>query len=199
MRFLERTINCDLSDKNSVEEFICAVLSGLDLIDKSAHLGIHKVWILQNLLISRVRWPLLIYEISISVVVKLEQKISCFLRKWLRIHQSTTNLCLYSSSSPCPLPLKSLTSILKSAKVSGHLLLRDSSDDLIAKSTPELKCGFWKVSEAVIEAESRLEFQKVLGYHQTSRAGFGSFKLPSTPPRNSYQYRKLISHLVDPT
>ena len=43
---------------------------------------------------------------------------------------------------------------------------------------------------------SRLEFQKVIGYHQTSRAGFGSFKSPSILCRNSQEYRRLISDLV---
>ena len=61
-------------------------LSGLKLIDKSSHKGINKVWILQNILILRLRWPLLIYEISISVVNCIEHKISSFWRKWLNIH-----------------------------------------------------------------------------------------------------------------
>ena len=92
--------------------------------------------------------------------------------------------------------MKSLTSILKSTKVSGHLLLRESADKQISKSASQLKCGFWDVAETVVDAESRLEFQKVIGYHQTSRAGFGSFKSPSIPPRNSHEYRRLISDLV---
>ena len=54
----------------------------------------------------------------------------------------------------------------------------------------------WDVAEAVVDVESRLEFQKVIGYHQTSRAGFGSFKSPSIPRRNSHKYRRLISDLV---
>ena len=82
VRFLGRTIDFTVSDKHSVEKFVTEVLSGLKLIDKSSHKGIHKVWILQNMLIPRLRWPLLIYEISISVVNCMEHKISSFLRKW---------------------------------------------------------------------------------------------------------------------
>ena len=76
VRFLDRTIDFTVSDKHSVEKFVTEVLSGLKLIDKSSHKGIHKVWILQNMLIPRLHWPLLIYEISISVVNCLEHKIS---------------------------------------------------------------------------------------------------------------------------
>ena len=126
VRFLGRTIDFTVSDKHSVEKFVREFLSGLKLIHKSSHKGIlqmeYYLWILQNMLIPRLHWPLLIYEISISAANCIEHKISSFLRKWLNIHHSTTNICLYSSTSPCPLPLKSLTSILKSTKVSGHLL-----------------------------------------------------------------------------
>ena len=88
------------------------------------------------------------------------------------------------------------TSILKSIKVSGHLLLRESAGKQISESASQLKYGFWDFTEAVVDAESKIEFQKVIGYHQTSRAGFGSFKNPSIPCRNSHKYRRLISDLV---
>ena len=63
-------------------------------------------------------------------------------------------------------------------------------------STSQLKCGFWDVTEEVLDAESRLEFQNAIGYHQTSTAGFGSIKTPSVAHRNSLKYRRLISGLV---
>ena len=71
-----------------------------------------------------------------------------------------------------------------------------SADKQIFESASQLKCGFWDVAEAVLDAESRFEFQKVIGYHQTSRAGFGSFKNSSIPRRNSHEYRRLVSDLV---
>ena len=91
VKFLGRTIDFTVSDKHFVEKFVTEILSGLKLIDKSSHKGIHKVWILQNMLIPRLRWPLLIYEISISVVNCIEHKISSLLRKILQL---TLSLCL---------------------------------------------------------------------------------------------------------
>ena len=196
VRFLGRSIDVSLCDRQVVSAFKDQVLYGLELINKSFHRGIHKVWILQHLFIPRLRWPLLIYEISVSIVLQLEQKISSHLRSWLRLHHSTTNICLYSSISPCPLPIKSLTSVLKAAKVSGHLLLRESADEFVASCNPALKSGFWYVADAVVTAESRLEFQKLLGYHQTNRAGFGSFHQPEIPHKDSHAYKKLISSVL---
>ena len=99
IKFLGRTISFDLSDKNQVEAVSLALSTAVNLIDKSKHKGIHTIWILQHLLIPRLRWSLMIYEFPISKVIKLEQKFSIFLRKWLRIYRSTTNICLYSSVS----------------------------------------------------------------------------------------------------
>ena len=141
VKFLGRVIDGSISDRKSVHELDQKLSDGLGIIDKSCYKGPQKLWILQHLLIPRIQWPLLIYEVSIAVASRLEQKVSAFITKWLHLHNSTTNLCFYASSSPCPLPIKSLTSILKSSKISGHLLLRDSQDPLVSGSKPDLKSG----------------------------------------------------------
>ena len=141
VRFLGRIIDGSISDRKSIDELEDKLSSGLKIIDKSPYKGPQKLWILQHLLIPRIQWPLLIYEVSISIALRLEQKISYFISKWLHLHHSTTNLCFYASSSPCPLPINSLTSTLKSCKISGHLLLRDSKDPLVSASNPILKSG----------------------------------------------------------
>ena len=70
------------------------------------------------------------------------------------------------------------------------------ADKQISVSTSQLKCGFWDVTLAVVDAKSRLEFQKVLGYNQACRAAFGTLKSPSISGRNSNGYKRLISDLV---
>ena len=185
VKFLGRQINFSLNDKGQVENVSQALTTGLFSIDKS-HRDIHKLWILQHLLIPRLRWPLLIYEIPLFFVVKLEQKISFYIRKWLHLHHSTTNICLYSAPSPCPLPIKSLTSIWKSAKVSGQLLLRDSSDPVVAEANISLETGKWNVPNSVDSAENKLKFNKILGYHQTYKGRFGSLSIPEVPPKQSH-------------
>ena len=100
-----------------------------------------------------------LFEIPISTVLRIEQNISSYLRKWLGIHRSTSNICLYSLICPCPLLIKKLSPILKS-KVSGQLLLRDSLDSNVSSANIEVTGGKWSASEEVEDAESRLEFEK---------------------------------------
>ena len=79
-----------------------------------------------------IQWPILIYEVLISFVSKLEQKASVYIRKWLKLHTSITSLLFYSWASPFPLPIRSLTSVLKSFKITRHLLLKHSQDGSVS-------------------------------------------------------------------
>ena len=88
IKFLGRIIDGSISDRNSSAELTDKLLAGLSVIDKSHFTGMQKLWILQHLLIPRIQWPLLIYEIPISLAFKLEQKVSVFIRKWLHLCQS---------------------------------------------------------------------------------------------------------------
>ena len=116
------------------------------------------------------------------------------IKDWLGLHHTTSAVCLYASSSPCPLPIKSLLSILKRAKISGHLLLRDSSDPLISGCDIALKSGKWKVAEAANAAEAEISVQQMCGPTQIGRAGLGLHTSKPVPQqKNSHEYRRLIS------
>ena len=163
VKFLGRIINGSLIDRNSTDELQQKLVLGLNIINKSSFKGTQKLWTLQHLLIPPLKWSLLIYEISIFHASFLEKKISKFIRKWLNIHSSTTDLSLYSFISPCPLPIKSLISILKSSKISGYLLLQDSKDPLVSSVSPSLKSGHWKATSATQITEAELNFRKIRG------------------------------------
>ena len=196
IKFLGRVIAASLSDVDQVACFSKAVCVSLTAIDQCHLKGIQKVCILHHLLIPRARWPLLIYEFPVTSVRKIEQKISSYIRKWLRLHRTITNLALYSSVSPCPLPLKSLSSVLKAAKISGHLLLRDSSDPIVANNCPNLRSGNWSVEDTVNVVESEMTFREIMGSHQKGRSGLGVAKPPVVPPKGTQEYRRFISALA---
>ena len=133
------------------------LLDGLNIIDTSHFTGSQKLWFLQHLRIPRIQWPILIYEVPISLVFKLEQKASVYIREWLKLHKSITSLLFYSSVSPCPLPVRSLTSVLKSSKISRHLLVKHWWDAWVSSCVPKLQAGNWQVEEAVHACETDLK------------------------------------------
>ena len=115
VKFLGRTLWDSLSDKHQVDNLSLSVNKGLTLINKHKHRPVHILWILQHPFLNCTgvfwsRWLLLWYQ---------NKKIYNSIRKWLHHHNSTTNICLYSNSPSCPLPIKGLISNLKSAKISG--------------------------------------------------------------------------------
>ena len=74
IRFLGRIIDGSISDRKAIDELEKKLLDGLTILDKSCFKGPQKLWIMQHLLIPRIQWSLLIYEVPISVAVRLEQK-----------------------------------------------------------------------------------------------------------------------------
>ena len=74
---------------------------------------------------------------------------------------------------------------MKSAKASSQLLLPESADPYVSEAKVLLESGNWSASEVVEEAEKRLNFKQILGYHQCHRAGFGSISIPEVPPKHS--------------
>ena len=60
----------------------------------------------------------------------MEQAISISIHGWLGLCNSTTNVCLYFTSSHCSLPIKKMSPISKSSKVSGQLLIYVNSPAL---------------------------------------------------------------------
>ena len=69
--FLGRIIDGSLSDRNSSVELADTLSAGLTTIGRSHFTSIQKLLILQHLLILRIQWPLLIYEVTISLAFKL--------------------------------------------------------------------------------------------------------------------------------
>ena len=56
---------------------------------------------------------------------------------------------------PMSLTYKKLTSIFKSSKISGHLLLRNLKDPLVFSASPNFKSGHWKATSLTQVTEER--------------------------------------------
>ncbi|GFO03425.1 reverse transcriptase [Plakobranchus ocellatus] len=71
----------------------------LQTIDKNGLPGKNKVWCLQFMLIPKLLWPLLLYEISTSTVESTEAKINRFTRKWQGFSPELTDDILLQSKA----------------------------------------------------------------------------------------------------
>ena len=63
----------------------------------------------------------------------------------------------------------------------------------MSSSVPTLKAGSWDIKKTIKVAEDDIAFQKILGHIQQGRSGLGLNKLAKTPPKQSHEYRRLVS------
>ena len=137
---------------------------------------------------------ILIYEVPISLASKLNQKASVYIRKWLKLHRSRTSLSFYSSASPCPVPVRSLTSVLKSSKISRGLMLKPSQDASVFSCVPKLQAGNWQVEEGAQACETDLKHKSIVGHHQHSCHGLGNIKTSKvSSDKSSKDSRTFVS------
>ena len=81
----------------------------------------------------------------------------------------------YSSVSPCPLPIKSLSSALKAS------IFRSCQDPLVSGCIPKLHAGTWKVEDAVLSCENNIKINQVYGNSHHNRQGLGYTTTPKVP------------------
>ena len=125
VKCLGKWFDSSLTDKGTHDKLLHQVEEGLRRIDKSERPGKFKAWIFQHGLLPRLVWPLMVYEIPVSIVEKAEKQISKHLRRWLGIPPSFTNLGLYGRSNKLQMPFSSLVEEYKVAKARLLLTLRD--------------------------------------------------------------------------
>jgi len=126
------------------------------------------------MLIPKLLWPLLIYEIGLSTVEAMERKISKYMRKWLGLPPGLTSVALYSRTAKLKLPLKALTEEFQVGKVRLQMMLKHSRDPEVRLPDVKLKTGRkWNASQETERAEEAAKFSEILGATQVGRLGLG--------------------------
>ena len=88
-----------LQDVNNSKRLEDQVKDGLKNIDRYGLPGKFKAWLLQHVLLPRLTWPLMLYEINLTTVESVERKINQHLRKWLGVPQCFLSVGVYPSRS----------------------------------------------------------------------------------------------------
>ena len=112
---------------------------------------------------------------AISRVEWIQQYSNKYLRKWLGVPPCLSKVGLYTNSGNLQLPISSLVEEFKIGKVRLHMMMKDSADEIIRKTYPEIKSGTkWSAVKAAQEAECSPRMKDIIDVTQTNRAGLGS-------------------------
>ena len=182
-----------LNDKTSIEEAYNQLKEWLQAVEKCGLPGRFKAWIYQHGILPRLLWPLLIYEIPISQVERMELLVNKLLKKWLGVPKSFSSIGLFSSSSKLQLPLKSVLDQYQITKVRKVMMLDNSKDSCVNSANIQIDCGRkWKASEAVSNAKQRLMHKDLVGTVVRGREGLGCSPRQSWYGANARQKRQLV-------
>ena len=92
---------------------------------------------------------------------KMERLISRFLKKWLGVPKSLTNVTLYSLSTKLKLPAKSLIEEFKLGEARLFRMLRNSVDPLVKSAQPGIITGRKRDAKYAVETtESSFKWKK---------------------------------------
>ncbi|XP_052281145.1 uncharacterized protein LOC127878656 [Dreissena polymorpha] len=139
----------------------------------------------------------MLYEIPTSSVEGLERKISRHLRRWLGIPPSFTSIGLYGRSNQLQLPLSSLVEEFKVAKTRLVVTLKQSQDSSIRNAGIETRTGRkWSASQAVEQAEKRLQQKDIVGNTAVGRQGLGSSKITLWSSAGNMERRRMVQDEV---
>jgi hypothetical protein len=197
VKSLGRWYTEELRDTKRVQEVSKQIGEGLDAIDSCGLPGKLKLWCLQFGLMPRIMWPLTVYEVAISHVEAMERKMNRFVKKWLGVPGSMTNIAIHSSRTKLVLPVKSLVEEYKVSKARSFMTLRDSKDPVVRDTQPDVKSGRkWTAEKAVDEVESRLKHKEIVGATQVGRQGLGWTTHKWWSSSSDSERRKLVSEEI---
>ncbi|XP_073716891.1 uncharacterized protein [Misgurnus anguillicaudatus] len=197
VKSLGKIFDSTLKDKVAVEAAHRELKSWLSAVDKSGLPGKFKAWIYQHGILPRLLWPLLIYEVPVSLVEGFERNISQYLRRWLGLPKSLSSIALYGHNNRLQLPFTGLTEEFKVTRAREVLLYRDSADNRVATAGITVRTGRkWRVQEAVDQAEARLRHSVLVGSVAVGRAGLGSHTRPRYDKAQGTERRQMVQREI---
>ncbi len=197
VKSLGKIFDSSLKDTAALQQTRNDVTNWLTAVDKSGLPGKYKTWMYQHGILPRILWPLLVYEVPMTTVEALERTISQFLRRWLGLPRSLSNIALYGHYTKLQLPICSLSEEFKVTRAREVLMYRDSSDAKVSSAGICVKTGRkWQAQKAVDRAEERLRHGVLVGNVAVGRAGLGSFSKPRYDKARGREKRQLVQNEV---
>ena len=127
----------------------------------------------------------------------MEQLTSKFIKKWLGVPNSLTNVALYSSSTKLKLPMLSLVEEYKLGKARLFQMLHDSRNLLVKNAQPSVITGWkWKAKIAVENAESALRMKEMIGTVANGKASLGLHPQRWWSKEFTANRRKMVSEEI---
>ncbi len=132
-----------------------------------------------------------------TVVEGFEQKVSSYLRRWLGLPCSLSNIGLYGNTNKLRLPFSSVREEFIVARAREHLQYSGSRDAKVPGAGIVVRTGRkWRAAEAVQQAKTRLKHKAILGTVAQGRAGLGSLRATRYNSASGKERQRLVQEEV---
>ena len=182
-----------LNDRISNADTLNQLQQWLQDTEKCGLPGKFKAWIYQHGILLRLLWPLLVYDIPLTNVEKMETKTNTYLKKWLGIPRSFSSVGLFSQNSKLQLPLKSVLDQYQMTKARQVMILENSQDQCVSEAGIQVEAGRkWNADQAVAEAKQRLRHKDIVSAVSHGRQGLGCTSRQSWKSADKATQRQLV-------
>ena len=182
IKFVGRWIREDAKDTVVTIDVKKDLIGYLKRLDESDLSGLQKCWGYQFMVLSKMKWPLAIYDMPLTTVMSWEQKTNKFLRSWLGAGHTLSRLCLFSNDSGVALPLDSLLDTWKIEKCRLQQSFNTTPDIFVKSIEPKVRSGtLWSAQTTLNNARRDLECEAMRGMtqpHFRAGIGFGKWTKP---------------------
>lgn len=172
---MEKVFNCSLNDRDSIKATTANLEGWLRTVDKSGFPRRFKACIYQPGILPKTLWPLLVYKVPITVFEEHKQRVSSYLRRWLGLPCSLSNISLYGNTNKLRLPFSLVREEFIMAWARDHLQYPGCRVVNVCRAGIVMSIGRkWRAAEAVQQAETWQIHKDVLS---TVAQGLGSISL----------------------
>ena len=128
-KYLGRLVNTRNSEELSREKLVATLSDLLERTDEQPLNGPAKLWLYHHFVTTKISWPLLILDLSLSFVKSLQAKALVYLKRWSGLPRSANATVLFSGShNRAGLKMRNLVTYWKQQQHVKLSLLRSSSD-----------------------------------------------------------------------
>ena len=196
-KYLGKSYNDSLTEQDQIKQLEMALKQALKNIELCRLPGRYKSWMVQNMLLKRIMWPLSIYNVPYTKVEEMQRRITAKLKKWLGLPKALTVDAIYSRSSKLQLPFTSLVEEVKVTKARNFVSFQESKDPCIRNANIQIDKGRKANTKLDVEdAKVRLRMKDIAGIANKGREGLGMSKRQYFCKSNQRDQRTMITEEI---
>ena len=174
IKYLGKIYNSSLNEKEQITEVEAQVKQDLKKVEKCRLPGRYKAWMFQHMLLPRLMWPLSIYNVPVTVIDRIQRKVTSSLKRWLGLPKTLSPPCFYSRAAKLRFPYTELGEEVKAAKARNLVILEESSDTCIKGAEIKIDGGSKaNTPREVKEAKAKLRMKDITGIANIGNEGLG--------------------------